>query len=185
MPITIQEIIASDTISQLVDKTNFNFDQLLLNGGGPAGPAGPAGPTGPGGGRGEKGSTWYEDTATVTPGNTPTAVPPTATPLSGDYYLQFNGDVWEYNGTVWVITTVDLQGPVGPSGADGGFGLDFGAVTILKQNTIYTGPIGLGNGADATNEGVPSIMMGGVVSDTVYLTGIPFTTAYIIPDTLH
>ena len=38
MPITIQEIIASDTISQLVDKTNFNFDQLLLNGGGPAGP---------------------------------------------------------------------------------------------------------------------------------------------------
>ena len=45
MPITIQEIIASDTISQLVDKTNFNFDQLLLNGGGPAGPAGPAGRT--------------------------------------------------------------------------------------------------------------------------------------------
>ena len=55
MPITIQEIIASDTISQLVDKTNFNFDQLLLNGGGPAGPKGPAGPIGPAGGRGPKG----------------------------------------------------------------------------------------------------------------------------------
>ena len=94
MPITIQEIIASDTISQLVDKTNFNFDQLLLNGGGPGGPQGPQGPTGPAGGRGEKGSTWYEDTSVVSPGNTPIAVPPTVTPLSGDYYLQFNGDVW-------------------------------------------------------------------------------------------
>ena len=50
MPITIQEIIASDTISQLVDKTNFNFDQILLNGGGPAGPKGIPGPTGPAGG---------------------------------------------------------------------------------------------------------------------------------------
>ena len=56
MPITIQEIIASDTISQLVDKTNFNFDQLLLNGGGPAGPIGPKGPIGPAGGRGPKGT---------------------------------------------------------------------------------------------------------------------------------
>ena len=87
MPITIQEIIASDTISQLVDKTNFNFDQLLLNGGGPSGPAGPQGPTGPGGGRGPKGSTWYEDTAITGPGTIPTASFPTTTPLTGDYYL--------------------------------------------------------------------------------------------------
>ena len=118
MPITIQEIIASDTISQFVDKTNFNFDQLLLNGGGPGGPIGPKGPTGPGGGRGPKGSTWYEDQSTVSPGLTPNAAPPTSTPFDKDYYLQFNGQVWEYNGTlaVWDITTIDLQGPPGAAG---------------------------------------------------------------------
>ena len=47
MPITIKELLASDTISQATDKINFNFDQLLLNGGGPEGPIGPIGPPGP------------------------------------------------------------------------------------------------------------------------------------------
>ena len=184
MPITIQEIIASDTISQLVDKTNFNFDQLLLNGGGPAGPAGIAGPTGPAGGRGFKGTTWYEDTATTAPGNTPIAVPPTAAPLVSDYYLQFNGQVWEYNGTAWVVTTVDLEGPTGPAGQSGGFGDTFGSPAIGNQNTRYNGPIGLNNGANADNQGIPSVMIGGAVSTTVPLTGIPLTAAYIIPDAI-
>jgi len=166
MPITIQEIIASDTISQLVDKTNFNFDQLLLNGGGPAGPIGPKGPTGPAGGRGPKGSTWYEDTSIVTPGVTPVAVPPTPTPLPGDFYLQFNGDVWEYVGTVWLQTTINLEGPIGPAGPPGGFGLEFGTNPIAtNKNTLYNGQIGtLTTGANTTNEGVPTIMMGGVSS---------------------
>ena len=167
MPITIQEIIASDTISQLVDKTNFNFDQLLLNGGGPAGPIGPKGPTGPAGGRGPKGSTWYEDTSIVAPGVTPVAVPPTPTPLPGDFYLQFNGDVWEYVGTVWLQTTINLEGPTGPTGPAGGFGEIFGAApnVTTEKNTVYNGQIGTTTtGANATNEGVPSILMGGVSS---------------------
>ena len=69
MAITIQDLLASDTISQAVDKINFNFDQLLLNGGGPVGPPGPLGPSGPIGGRGERGSEWYEgtDNPNVTP----------------------------------------------------------------------------------------------------------------------
>ena len=136
MPITIQEIIASDTISQLVDKTNFNFDQLLLNGGGPAGPAGSQGPVGPGGGRGPQGTTWYEDTASVAPGNTPIAVPPTATPLPNDYYLQFNGQVWEYTGLTWSITTVNLTGPVGPAGQSGGFGDYFGSQLLYPHSAL-------------------------------------------------
>ena len=186
MPITIQEIIASDTISQLVDKTNFNFDQLLLNGGGPAGPAGIAGPTGPAGGRGFKGTTWYEDTSTTGPGNTPIAVPPTATPLISDYYLQFNGQVWEYNGTAWVITTVDLEGPTGPAGQSGGFGDTFGSTSINFQNTRYNGPIGtVTTGANSVNQGVPAIMIGGVVSTTIPLAGFPaFDSAYEIPDAI-
>ena len=184
MPITIQEIIASDTISQFVDKTNFNFDQLLLNGGGPGGPSGPIGPTGPGGGRGPKGSTWYEDQSTVSPGLTPNAAPPTSTPFDKDYYLQFNGQVWEYNGTlaVWDITTIDLQGPPGAAGGGGGFGLTVGSPIINQSNIRYNGPIGLNDGANATNEGVPSVLIGGVTSQTAALANLPFTGAYIVPD---
>jgi len=182
MPITIQEIIASDTISQLVDKTNFNFDQLLLNGGGPAGPAGIQGPVGPAGGRGPKGTTWYEDTATSAPGTTPTSTFPTSTPLDGDYYLQFNGQVWEYQNAAWVITTIDLEGPMGPQGPGGGMGDTFGSPTIGLQTCIYNGPIGEGTGATSGNEGVPSVMIGGAVSTTIPLASIPLTNAYIIPD---
>jgi hypothetical protein len=185
MPITIQEIIASDTISQLVDKTNFNFDQLLLNGGGPSGPTGIAGPTGPSGGRGPKGSTWYDDASTTTPGVSPNVTPPTVTPLSGDYYLQFNGQVWEYNGTIWVVTTIDLQGPTGAAGTTGGFSLAYGQGNINNINSYYPAPNGLNAGATTTNQGVMSIMMGGVVSNTVPIdAAIPLTNAYIIPDAI-
>ena len=185
MPITIQEIIASDTISQMVDKTNFNFDQLLLNGGGPAGPIGPAGPTGPAGGRGPKGTTWYEDNSVSSPGLSPNVAPPTSTPLEGDYYLQFNGQVWEYNGATWVVTTVDLQGPIGPAGQDGGFGSFFGTPSINNKQTVLPSPTGFGAGANATNEGVPTVLIGGVASNTNPADpSIPLTSAYTLTDTL-
>ena len=186
MPITIQEIIASDTISQLVDKTNFNFDQLLLNGGGPAGPAGTQGPVGPGGGRGPKGTTWYEDVSTTAPGNTPIAVPPTATPLQSDYYLQFNGQVWEYTGLTWSITTINLTGPTGPAGQSGGFGDYFGSPGIQQITALYNAPIAASlppNGTTTDNEGIPSIMIGGAVSTTQPASAaFPLTDAYIIPN---
>ena len=186
MPITIQEIIASDTISQLVDKTNFNFDQLLLNGGGPNGPQGPQGPTGPAGGRGEKGSTWYEDTSVVVPGNTPIAVPPTAAPLSGDYYLQFNGDVWEYNGTTWVITTINLEGPTGPAGVTGGFTTYFGQGNVpVNKNTIMVTPTGFGFGATTGNEGIQTVLIGAVGSNAQAVDPtIPLTPQYQLTDTM-
>ena len=191
MPITIKEIIASDTISQLVDKTNFNFDQLLLNGGGPSGPRGLIGPVGPSGGRGPKGTVWYNGLVS------PNVTAPTATPLISDYYLQDSGttpptagdgDVWEYTGLTWSNTGVNIIGPVGPAGASGGFGKEFGGpVQITKQTARTNNPIGLGNGATAGaggNEGVPSVMIGGVVSNSPALTGIPLTAAYIVPDTI-
>jgi microcystin-dependent protein len=54
--ITIKEILASDKVSELVDKINFNFDQLLLNGGGPLGPVGGQGEIGP---IGPRGTLWF------------------------------------------------------------------------------------------------------------------------------
>ena len=186
MPITIQEIIASDTISQLVDKTNFNFDQILLNGGGPAGPAGPIGPIGPAGGRGPKGTTWYDGA------DDPNTTPPTATPLKGDYYLRdsnsnpplnTDGDVWEYTGLTWSFTGINLTGPVGPAGASGGFGLFFGNPINSKQ-ALYNGVVGYGptGGASADNQGIASIMIGGAVSNTTTSPGqFPLDDDYKIP----
>ena len=58
--IVIKELLAADTVSDLVDKVNFNFDQLLLNGGGPVGMIGSLGPLGPAGPRGAIWFTLYD-----------------------------------------------------------------------------------------------------------------------------
>lgn len=176
MAITIQELLASDTISQVVDKINFNFDQLLLNGGGPIGPAGPLGPPGPIGGRGERGSQWYEGT------EDPNVTPPTQTPLIADYYLQSNGDVWEYTGLTWTNTGINLIGPIGPAGAGGGWS-KFGnkpypIYATTSQNVLYPTPI-VGTGITSNNEGVPTALIGAVgPDDTSSEPTIPFTPAF-------
>ena len=54
--ITIKGILSADKVSELVDKINFNFDQLLVNGGGPPGPKGSTGDSGP---QGITGTRWF------------------------------------------------------------------------------------------------------------------------------
>jgi hypothetical protein len=189
MPIVIQELLSSDTISQAVEKINFNFDQLILNGGGPVGPAGPIGPTGPVGGRGLRGATWYKDN-TVSPG-----VNPNTLIIPGleeeDYYLQSNGQVWQYNGTVWVQTIINLTGPQGPSGLSFGFnyaGGFPGGGSINNQNIAYPVPMpgGAGSGANlATNQGVSALLIGAVASNAIPPSGIgAFTSAFQLPDAM-
>jgi hypothetical protein len=180
MPIVIQELLASDTISQAVDKINFNFDQLLLNGGGPVGPAGVQGPTGPIGGRGIKGTAWYDGNAD-----------PNTLIIPGieqdDYFLQSNGEVWQYNGTAWVQTTINLTGPAGAAGAGSGFGYigGFSGGSINNQNTAFVVPMpsGLSGGANpGTNQGVSTVLLGAVGSTAAPLAGISYTSAFQIPD---
>lgn len=187
MAITIQELLASDTISQAVDKINFNFDQLILNGGGPVGPAGPLGPIGPTGNRGIRGSQWFED-PTTSPGTDPNGLifPDVE---SGDNYLQANGAVWEYNGTSWIITTINLTGPQGTAGISAGFsyfGGFPGTASINNENVVYPSPMpnGSSGGATTLNEGVPTTMIGAFASNTGPISGIPYTSAYQINDTM-
>jgi hypothetical protein len=181
MAITIQELLASDTISQVVDKINFNFDQLLLNGGGPVGPAGPLGPPGPIGGRGERGTEWYEGTAD------PNVVPPTLTPLTADYYLQSNGDVWEFTGLTWTNTGINLVGPQGPSGVSVGWS-QFGNnpypnYAATYQNVLYPAPIT--TGITVSNQGVAATLIGAVgPGDVSANPGIPFTPAFQLNNTM-
>ena len=182
MPITIQELLASDTISQAVDKINFNFDQLILNGGGPAGPIGAAGPTGPIGGRGIRGEKWYEDpNATATDPNTLTFTDL----IEGDNYLDADGVVWKYNGTAWVVTTIDLTGPTGPAGSSNGF-LFFGGfpggAPAGNENVAYPTlmPSGTAGGANSSNEAVPSLIIAGIPQNAPATSGITYTDAYQI-----
>lgn len=109
MPITILELLSADTIKSAVEKINYNFDQLLLNGGGSPGIAGPAGPAGIPGIQGTPGIVWTNGTGApiATSGNT------------GDLYLEDNGDVWEYDSVLasWTNTGLSLLGPAGPTGS--------------------------------------------------------------------
>lgn len=102
--IVIKEILASDTVSNLVDKINFNFDQLLLNGGGPIGLTGTTGPTGP---LGPRGTVWFTSGDIYNTSLTTTPAPPllfplwTGTPLKVNNislpgYPQFKGDPNKY-----------------------------------------------------------------------------------------
>ena len=181
MALTIQELLSSDTVSQVVDKINFNFDQLLLNGGGPIGPLGPSGLPGPIGGRGERGTEWYEGT------DSPIVTPPTLTPLANDYYLQSNGDVWVYQpGGPWVNTLINLQGPQGSTGSSVGLS-QFGYAPIpgisnysaAAKNVSYPSLIpATDTTINASNEGVPTFAVGIAGPDDADYPGIPLTCAY-------
>ena len=180
MAITIQELIASDTISQAVDKINFNFDQLLLNGGGPLGPAGPVGPPGPIGGRGERGTEWYEGT------DNPNVTPPTTTPLPADYYLQSNGDVWEYTGLAWTNTGINLTGPQGATGNSGGWDFfgnsPYGTYAATAQNVGYPALMPTtANTITINNQGVRTFAVGiaGPNDNPAYPFGSPDTSVKI------
>jgi len=189
MAITIQDLLSSDTVSQAVDKINFNFDQLLLNGGGPVGPLGPAGPAGPIGGRGERGTEWYEGT------DLPTVTPPTATPLKADYYLQSNGDVWEYSGLTWGNTGINLTGPQGPTGASIGWS-QFGNspnpgsagtdnYDLTAKNLSYPALIPSGSNTVSTNnQGVPATAFGIAGPNDNDYPGVPLTSAFQLSTTM-
>jgi microcystin-dependent protein len=183
MPIVIQDLLASDTISQAADKINFNFDQLILNGGGAPGPAGPAGPTGPIGGRGLRGATWYKDT-TGTPG-----VDPNSIIILGlnndDLYLQADGQIWRYNGNVWIESLINLTGPQGEPGPATGFayvGGFPGTFSIANENVVFPIIMLSGSGATANNQGVSTLMIGAVGGNVIPPPGITFDSSFKISD---
>jgi hypothetical protein len=146
MSIQIKELLPSDALSQAVEKLNYNFDQLILAGGGPEGPRGLQGIIGPNGVQGDRGSIWYESPTGGTVGaNVPSTI------FIEDKILDSDGVVWEYNGTTWVDTTINLTGPTGAAG-NAGAGGEFlryagdylGNSWVPKANGAQT-PITTGN----------------------------------------
>ena len=89
--IVIKELLSSDKVSDIVDKINFNFDQLLLNGGGPIGLTGGPGGIGP---IGPRGSVWFtvNDLYTTSDSPTWTGTPVKINNISLPGYPQYKGD---------------------------------------------------------------------------------------------
>lgn len=126
--ITIKELISADSLSEIIDKINFNFDQLLLNGGGPEGPLGLDGPIGPVGARG---TMWFNPNDKTPSGgdnNDPNEIGytiskssnPNIVPANGDIYLDDNSDIWEFDSIInlW-YNSGSIQGAPGIPGAAG------------------------------------------------------------------
>ena len=119
MPITIKELFPSDPLSEALEKINFNFDQLILAGGGPPGPAGPIGPQGVPGPLGIRGDHWFVGASALGQ----TADHDGGTLKVQDHFLDSLGNVYSYfdNGsTGWTATGINLKGPTGPTGVTGG-----------------------------------------------------------------
>ena len=205
--ITIREVLASDSISIMVDKLNFNFDQFLLNGGGPPGNRGlPGGP----GTIGPRGLLWFSAADLWTRTGTPVKVniiPPTiigdpnkfypvnlialeeigniSKPLrNGDYFAQesddgggLDGDVWEYNSVLNVWELIGLN-LKGPIGRPGiAPATEWSRTSYLLKDYIYTTPV--------FGQEIPRVVVGKVDPLLFPLNGDILPSMAIFNDDLH
>ena len=118
--INILNILQGDNQSTIVDKLNYNFDQILSAGGGPQGSQGLIGPTGPigpqgyqgvQGVQGASGTKWFVQDAPPIIGSV-TGSNPWNYPTLGDYWLDpdsANQDVYVFTATGWVNTGYGLN----------------------------------------------------------------------------
>lgn len=127
--INILNILQGDNQSTIVDKINYNFDQILSTGGGPQGQQGIMGPTGPIGPQGAQGvqglqgasgTKWFVQGGTAPSVGNITGSNPFLYPTLGDYWLDTdssNQDIWIYAPTGatidWIQTGYGLaQGDI-------------------------------------------------------------------------
>jgi len=113
MPITnLQFINYSDGQSQLISKTNHNFDEIVESHGGSIGTIGPTGGQGPIGDKGPlgipgitgpNGSRWF-----VSPTSTPPLGPPEY-PIEGDYWINDAGDINIMGINGWQLTGYNVS----------------------------------------------------------------------------
>jgi hypothetical protein len=117
--INILNVLQGDNQSTIVDKINYNFDQILSAGGGPqgqkgsagaTGPVGPQGPQGVQGSQGPSGTKWFVQDVTPALG-TISGSNPFLFPTLGDYWLDpasSDQDIYVYTSTGWQDTGFGL-----------------------------------------------------------------------------
>ena len=131
--INIKELFGSDNISVLTEKINYNFDQLILAGGGPEGPIGPSGSQGVAGPEGLRGSQWFGASGATGTINVPTD----GVFRENDFKLNANGDI-EYYHLTWLSAGINIKGPTGPTGPEGD-----GAVGLLSGKSQVNSDFGV------------------------------------------
>jgi len=170
--INILNVLQGDNQSTVVDKINYNFDQILSAGGGPqgqqgllgpTGAVGPQGPQGVQGSQGPSGTKWFvqdiaPDIISITGSN------PWTFPTLGDYWLDpdsANQDVYVFTATGWTNTGYGLSAgeifqkitPIDVSGGGTGQGILISGTAsnqslVLSDNSVtqYTpGGSGISN----------------------------------------
>ena len=170
--INILNILQGDNQSTIVDKLNYNFDQILSAGGGPQGqrgiegPTGPIGPQGPQGVQGQQGPSgtkWFVQDASPASGGI-TGANPWQFPTLGDYWMDpdsANQDIYVFTATGWTNTGYGLAAgdlfqkvtPIDISGGGTGQGILISGTAsnqslVLSDNSVgeYTpGGSGIGN----------------------------------------
>jgi hypothetical protein len=117
--INILNILQGDNQSTVVDKINYNFDQILSAGGGPQGQQGLQGPTGPIGPQGSQGvqglqgpsgTKWFVQDSSPASGAV-TGSNPWTYPTVGDYWLDpdsANQQIYVFTATGWADTGYGL-----------------------------------------------------------------------------
>ncbi len=149
MPIVIKELFSSDPLSEVLEKINFNFDQMVLAGGGPPGPIGPQGVPGIPGPQGERGDHWQAGATAPTMDHGPNF----GDLKDYDFWLDNNGEVfyWDSGSTAWLSSGVNLTGPTGSVGPTGG-SLEF---------SYYHGKTGnLQSGLTGQSNYIPDVTIG-------------------------
>lgn len=116
--INLLTLLPGDSQATLIDKINYNYDQLLTVGGGPigvpgkkgeTGPVGPQGDPGVTGPQGMEGSKWFVSVSSPTSGS------PLGIPSLGDYWLRDSDkEIYRFSssgpGLDWVSTGLNLRG---------------------------------------------------------------------------
>ena len=141
MPIVIKELFASDPLSEALEKINFNFDQMILAGGGPPGPDGPQGPAGVPGPQGDRGDHWQVGATAPTGDHGPGF----GSLLQNDLWTSSTGQIYAWNAALlaWNDTNVNIMGPIGSTGVTGGsyeWRLYEGATSTYRTATYTGGP---------------------------------------------
>ena len=170
--INILNVLQGDNQSTVVDKINYNFDQILSAGGGPQGQQGLLGPTGAigpqgangvQGSQGASGTKWFVQDLPPNISNI-TGSNPWTFPTLGDYWLDpdsANQDVYVFTATGWTNTGYGLAAgdifqkitPIDVSGGGTGQGILISGTAsnqslVLSDNSVndYTpGGSGISN----------------------------------------
>jgi hypothetical protein len=158
--INILNILQGDNQSTIVDKLNYNFDQILSAGGGPQGqrgnegPTGPIGPQGPQGVQGQQGPSgtkWFVQETSPASGGI-TGANPWQFPTLGDYWMDpdsANQDIYVFTATGWTNTGYGLAAgdlfqkitPIDVSGGGTGQGILISGTAsnqslVLSDNSV-------------------------------------------------